>query len=138
MQDLNYYTEAKIDFGNIAKCAERIGYQHEQYDFMGPHLHIGFQYPLNGTLIDGYCRWNESGMPDDAKIATIIREFLFRPTTCFWIQYSMTEIRPLADLLKTVLEQYGGCVESSLSFEFFTLGNLEQLIDITLGYQADS
>jgi len=77
-------------------------------------------------------------MPVEPMLGTIIRALHFRPTTPFWIQVSMTEIRPLADLLITVLEQYGGCVESSLSFEFFTLGNLEQLIDMTLAYQTDS
>jgi len=48
-----YYPEAMFDFGLIAKCAERIGYQPEQYVFMGPHLHVGFQYSLNGTPADG-------------------------------------------------------------------------------------
>jgi len=133
MQDMSYYTETSVEPVDIGKCAESIGYQHQQYEFNGLHLNVLFQYEYNNATVQGYCRWtqDDSLTTDEAKRKRIIQELHFHPLREYWIQYSLSELPQVIKLLRAILEEYGGCVESTMSFKLFSLENINSLLDIS-------
>jgi|GEM_PF-5455396 len=127
MQDMSYYTKSDVNFPEIQKCAESLGYLCQQYDWYGLHLNTFFQNEDGLITDDAYCRWNESTRPDDVKREKILHQLKWEPGLRFWIQYKIAYLPQLVTLLKSILEQYGGCVDTSLSFKLFTLNNIADL-----------
>jgi len=132
MQDMSYYTESGVNFPEIQKCAQSLGYLSQQYDWYGLHLNVFFQSGDDLVSDDAYCRWNEGIKPDDAKKEKIFRQLAWKPEVGFWIQYRIAYLPQLVVLLKCVLEKYGGCVDTSLSFKLFTLNNISDLLSVSL------
>ena len=126
MESMKYVTRDHVSLLDIATCFANAGYKTDFHDYGGGDALVVFYMEGNA-----YCRWFEDSF--DFHEVEQVRKWLDKDSTLKFvlsIQYVYNNMPSLAELLKNVLECYGGFIY--LEGKFFDVTNFNGIGDVKL------
>ena len=141
MEDMKYITQSEIGLPDITGCLEKAGYEailHED----SVRLQIISYYKVlvlhEGKMVETYCRWTEDSLEGQEKAQ--IRNYQRKDAALkylFNVQYAYNPdtLYAIADMLRPVLECYGGYIY--WEGKFFDLSNINQFQHIRFKTNRD-
>ena len=130
MHEMTYFTDKKIGLNEIAQVAEEIGHKPQQQG--NKELFIYFSAHDNFPPEDRYCHWI---IPTEGEqvINKRMRKFeklQLNPRIALYTECKHVYLLYFVPLLRTILERYGGCIETNTSYKMFTLKDANKLLSV--------